>query len=193
MEIECEACGIKFITNNKLRRYCDECGENGHGLQKKISYDNASNRNRRRYNEPQIYEWECLKCKKKFKAPYKYVCHKEYGGIDEEDKIFCSKKCHSEYLREKQTCKECGESLFEHAMTGYDPFDESTHFCSNECSHKNYIDEMEKRGWIHTCEHCGKVFIRNGGYFCCRDCATIARKNGWTKPKTVSKDDKWFQ
>ena len=89
-------------------------------------------------------------------------------------------------------CKECGKQLSKQAVEEYDPFVKDTHFCSNECRRKFNRRIYEERGWIHKCENCGKEFIRDGGWFCSRECCIEAKRNGWKKPEPVEEKVEWF-
>lgn len=189
MEKECEACGKIFVTDNSIRKYCNECGKRGWHIRRQV--DSQSAKIGRLYSEPKIHICECQECKKIIKAPFRLLYHKEQIDYDEYI-IFCSKKCHGEYLKRYDSCKECGKQLSKQAVEEYDPFVKDTHFCSNECRSKFNRRIYEERGWIHKCENCGKEFIRDGGWFCSRECCIEAKRNGWKKPEPVEEKVEWF-
>lgn len=189
MEKECEACGKLFTTDNKTRKYCDICGKKGWHIKRRT--DSQSAKIGRLYSEPKVHVWECKECGKIFKAPYNLLYHKERIDFTDEYLIFCSKKCHGNYLKKFQMCTECGKQLSKQAIKDYSPFVKATHFCSDKCKEKNYRDKMKSRGWIRHCEYCGKEFIRRSGWFCSQDCSRAARKEGWVRPEPKFEDD-WF-
>lgn len=176
MEKECKACGIIFETNNMLKIYCDECGKNGRGIQKKIVYDNASKRNHRIYDEPTIYTIHCETCGKPFTGPTR-VLYKTYRVIRQKDNhrknvCLCSQECEDKYKKANTLCWHCGKHTYS-----------LSNFCSDECKTQYEYNEAQKKGWVRYCEHCGKQFIRSTGWFCSQECSRAARKAGWKRPE----------
>ena len=184
MEKECEACGIIFVTENKLKKYCDRCGKNGHGLQNKTSYDNASIRTHKYdIREPTIYSIECEECNKSIKGTARTQDKYRYR-VNGEMHYFCGEDCFVNYRKAHRYCYQCNKHLDNPIIIGWT---NDMCFCSEECRNKYAKD----RKLLRKCEHCGKQFIRKTGWFCSKECSRVARKTGWIRPEPKFEDD-WF-
>lgn len=101
MEKECEICGAFFTTNNKNRKYCDDCSR--HSRSRRYEYENALRVSRRRLYEPVLHHGNCGQCGRKAVVP-DYLLHKVSASIEEtgESAIFCSIKCRKAWLRDRE-------------------------------------------------------------------------------------------
>lgn len=163
MTKECEACGAKFTTTNKLQKYCPDCGS--HGLRIKKKYDRNIARSIRYQNlvSPEVFTHTCKVCGKIFQTTYR-------------SRKFCSDKCSQIASKEKLTCTQCGKKLID--VMSIDDIPDSeihrrTHFCSDTCKAKYDLAKNPPR----ICKFCGKTYHNKNKYFCCNDCQIKYRQS----------------
>lgn len=157
MQKECEMCGGFYETDNKNRKYCDDCLTHWKRNTTTLRYAEHRMNSRR---EPKIHEWTCNYCGKTFKFPRK--------------RDFCTDKCETQYKIEHNTCAQCGKPLF--------PIIQSTTkaFCSDDCRNTYKYNQAVVKGLVKTCPACNKKFIASSlqQRFCSQPCAT----QGKSKP-----------
>lgn len=132
-----------------------------------------------------LYDWVCEECGKIKQAPnttYVYNSFRYY--VNGKVHMFCSENCYKKYLSEHRICYQCGKHLNKPMILGWT---NDMSFCSEDC--KN--EYAKSKGMLHTCENCGKYFIRKKGWFCSQKCSRDAKKNGWVKTNPGF-DDVWF-
>lgn len=168
MQKECAICGIIFDTENKNRKYCDDCS--AHTRSRREEYSRAMARSYWRTYEPELHSGVCAQCKKVFKIPTDLLDKPEVRENRIQGELeFCSKRCLVDWRHERGLCTSCGA-----------PIDESSRslpedllgrkFCSYSC--KSRYMQQEKL-WITSlrkCICCGKTFVSNTGQFCGNRC-----------------------
>lgn len=162
-EIECPICGGLFEQTYGQQKYCPECRD--HSARKKARMDRivavsvAKYGNGRKDEYPRPRTKICPQCGKEFQTF--------------EGRKYCSPECENEHFVDLTHCKECGKSMRETD----DRRPRSPWFCSEECRNKWRWAYAKAHGSLHTCERCGKEFIRSGpARFCSNACYAEARK-----------------
>lgn len=178
MQKECGICGKFFETENKNRKYCDDCST--HYSMRKREYEKGLRESIRNIpKEPEVYDYTCEMCGKNFKTIPKLLF---YITEDENNKMtrheFCSKKCKDKYKHIHATCDECGASLADKPYN----VNAQKHFCDEKCKFEYEKKIAIQNGNLYTCLRCGKEFIRKDGVFCGKECYDAAIASGW-RPK----------
>ena len=170
MEKECEICGAFFETNNKNRKYCEDCAT--HTRARWNEYERARIRTYLRTYEPPIFSGTCAECEKDFRIleRHRFIQKEPETG---EMLDFCGKRCMRDWRRKHNVCDTCGKLLKENIMRVSMLPDRK--FCSKDCQNSY----LRREGIIirikRKCEYCGKVFENKNGYFCSSDCYRKAR------------------
>ena len=100
MEKECAICGIIFNTDNKNRKYCEDCA--AHTRTRQNEYERAAQRAYWRSYYDDVVEHKCSQCGKIFKMP-QYLVDKRFTEYDDNKRlIFCSMKCISDWNEQIQ-------------------------------------------------------------------------------------------
>ena len=89
--------------------------------------------------------------------------------------IFCSKRCHSEYVRVVQTCLNCGKK---YKIRKSEKAQNKKRFCSKKCK-----EDYQKAQYYETkrCVICGKEFTglkSKNRLYCSAKCSNAAKGNG---------------
>lgn len=131
IEKECGICGIRFYTENKNRKYCDDCS--AHREARKREYERAYQRIKTRTYEPKMIHEKCSHCGRKFRLPKKYgVFQTDFRpGSFQERLPFCNKRCRMAWLHDNDLCDHCGRPL-EGELINIQSHP-LTRFCSESC------------------------------------------------------------
>ena len=175
MEKECEICGAKFQTSNRLRKYCKDCQE--HTGRNKREGERGIRHIAELTHQPNLVEVDCEECGKHFTTIPKLFI--EFETKDEVKHIFCSSKCRDSFIRYHGTCCHCGKQF-----DGDFLFIAGGQLYGRYCSEKCYEAQREryiKENWAKCkCEYCGKEFYKQKPQrFCDKACYDAAVKNGW--------------
>lgn len=193
MEKECALCGKLFETQNKNRKYCDDCIAHKKLRQIEIS---CADKHMNVYNPVVTHEGICSECGKPFTKLQKFMYKFSLTANDYHPYVeFCSNKCINRYAKKHKPCEICGKLLID-AYTDKNIDTETLNCCSVACQ-KIYDKQLfEKRlanGYYRKCENCGKLYHGNGKFFCSRKCCAEAQKNGWTNDsKPVIEEPKFI-
>ena len=105
---ECGICGILFYTENKNRKYCEDCS--AHREARKREYERAYERVRARTYEPKLIHCNCSQCGREFKLPKRLIVF-QTNYKTHERLPFCSKRCRRAWLHDNNLCDQCGRPL----------------------------------------------------------------------------------
>jgi hypothetical protein len=177
MQKECAICGIIFNTENKNRKYCDDCS--AHTRSRRDEYERALARSYWRTYEPELHSGVCAQCKKAFKIPTDLLDRPEVKERTQGELEFCSKRCLVDWRHERGLCTNCGAPIDE--LSGFLPDDLlGRKFCSNRCKYRYMRQEKLSITSLRKCICCGKTFVSNTGLFCGKRCLKKWRDMGGT-------------
>ena len=177
MQKECAICGIIFNTENKNRKYCDDCS--AHTRSRRDEYERALARSYWRTYEPKLHSGVCAQCKKAFKIPTDLLDRPEVKERTQGELEFCSKRCLVDWRHERGLCTNCGAPIDE--LSGFLPDDLlGRKFCSNSCKYRYMRQEKLSITSLRKCICCGKIFVSNTGLFCGKRCLKKWRDMGGT-------------
>ena len=167
MQKECEICGIIFNTENKNRKYCDDCS--AHTRSRRNEYERALVRSYWRTYEPELHRGVCAQCKKEFKIPIDLLDRPEVKERTQGELEFCSKRCLVDWRHERGLCTSCGALIDE--QSGFLTDDLlGRKFCSNSCKSRYMRQEKLSITSLRKCVCCGKTFVSDTGMFCGKRC-----------------------
>lgn len=167
MQKECVICGILFNTDNKNRKYCDDCSS--HTRARRDEYRRALSRSFWRTYEPKLHHGVCAQCKKEFKYPQDLFYRSELMDRLQGDLEFCSNRCISDWRHERGLCTTCGGPIDE--SSNFLPDDLlGRKFCSTRCKSKYMQREKLTLTSLRKCIVCGEAFLARDGLFCGKRC-----------------------
>lgn len=186
-EKECPVCGAYFETENSNKKYCDKCADNAGRKMQKV--EREISRSRRMYNPASTATYICEFCGREHSVAVSHLNKLKLAGTsksswDGKDHFFCCIEHLNQARHDHVTCAFCHKELkgctysYSH-MRDYN-------YCSAECEEAHQDVIATEKGWKHKCLNCGKEFIRkvDKAYFCCTECSTAAKKNGWISPES---------
>lgn len=179
---ECEICGAKFETINRIRKYCDDCQQHTNKNRNKV--ERGLRHIAALTYEPKIIEITCEDCGRTITTVSK--CRIIFYDRDGVRHLFCSQKCRDHYIRHNDTCKRCGKQFSGDMYEVTSGMLYGNRYCSEECYEKAK-EEHIRENWIRcTCSNCKKVFYKPKlQTFCSTECYREAVKNGWRPTKKV--------
>lgn len=167
MVIECGICGKEFEGSSN-RKYCDECSPKQDILKKKLAKEMA--RSKAMYSEPVIHEFKCETCG----LVWKNTKYPHHGFLDSDGvrHVFCSAKCRKEALPKFVYCFNCRGEIPSERLPMINLDNQDTWVCCDKCQEELNIKMAKARGFYHTCEICGKNYIRNTkvAHWCSDEC-----------------------
>lgn len=128
MEKECPICGGLFYTENKNRKYCDDCA--AHTQARRNEIERAERRIYWRTKEPKLFFGKCDECGKDFKTA-QYLLFSQWNPETRKKVVFCSRKA---WLHTHDVCDYCGKPLKEDYYTI--PELEGAKFCAKVCAER---------------------------------------------------------
>ena len=174
MEKECAICGGLFFTENKNRKYCDDCA--AHTQTRRNEVERAERRIRRLTYEPRLFEGKCEQCGIEFKTPRRLL----FSQKDPETNkgiVFCGRKCRREWLHSHDVCDFCGKALEGNCYTI--PGFSGLKFCANRNCAERYLASNKIRiETVRECEFCGKKYVSDNERFCSQSCYLKAKRQG---------------
>lgn len=188
-EKECEVCGAYFTTEYKTQKYCDKHKKNGARSTRVV--EKQIEKIGRLYGQPRLKTYKCEYCGREHSAPNRLLtklCISPASSWDGERHYYCCTEHVDADRHDHSTCSNCGKSL-KGCDYGYSPYREFN-FCSEECEKEHELRRYRSNGWVHTCERCGKEFVRKTekAYFCSNECYRAAKKDGWESQDTIERN-----
>lgn len=131
MEKECPICGGLFYTENKNRKYCDDCA--AHTQARRNGIERAERRIYWRTKEPKLFFGKCDECGKDFKTA-QYLLFSQWNPETRKKVVFCSRKCRKAWLHTHDVYDYCGKPLKEDYYAI--PELEGSKFCAKVCAER---------------------------------------------------------
>lgn len=171
-DMACDICGTFFTPTCKQNILCPDCQK--HPEQKRKKLEKQIKRSKYLYDtqdfspKPAI----CMICKKEFLSYH-------------EETVCNSQVCRDTMRIRSTSCKYCHKPMTEtddqHVTTKYEKW-----FCSDACKQAYEYQKNKENGYIHTCQQCGKEFIRKTKHakFCSKECYNKSLKNNTARQET---------
>ena len=192
MEKECQICGGLFYTENKNRKYCDDCA--AHTQTRVNEIERAQRRACLITKEARLFNGKCDQCGKEFKTP-KHLLFSQRDSTTGKQVIFCSRKCRKTWLHTHDVCDYCGKPLKEDYYTIPELI--GSKFCSSRCSSYYLRSQKIRIEVLRECEFCGKKYVGDNERFCSDSCYKNSKKRGvnleHNHNKTPKKEIKFFR